>query len=76
MTDKDHGELLVALKAHKGPVLLSGYDNDLYNSALMLWGWHKETRATTAERGAKRVECLWINPAARERTTGQINLEV
>jgi DNA adenine methylase len=65
MTDADHAELLYALKEHKGPVLLSGYDSELYSD--LLGDWHKETRATTAERGVGRTECLWINPVARER---------
>jgi DNA adenine methylase len=72
MTDKDHAELLYVLRDHKGPVLLSGYDSDLYSG--LLGDWRKETRATTAEKGVKRVECLWINPAARERTVKQMEL--
>ena len=59
MTDADHTELLTALLDHQGMVMLSGYDNELYND--MLSGWRKETRTTQAERGAKRVECLWMN---------------
>lgn len=65
MTESDHEELLQVLLGHKGMVILSGYENDLYND--MLRGWRKETLRTTAERGAKRVESLWINPAACER---------
>ena len=34
MDDKAHGELLDVLLVHKGPVLLSGYDNVLYNDRL------------------------------------------
>lgn len=63
MTEAEHEELLRALLDHKGTVLLSGYDNDLYND--MLQGWQKESFRTTAERGAKRTEFLWINPAAQ-----------
>ncbi len=58
MTDADHAELLEALLNHKGPVLLSGYDNDLYNG--MLVNWHKEQIDTTAEKGKRRTETLWI----------------
>jgi DNA adenine methylase len=72
MTDADHAELLYVLKAHKGLVLLSGYDSDLYND--LLGDWHRETRATTAEGGAKRTECLWINSAVRERAASQIRM--
>lgn len=59
MTDKQHVELLELLKQHKGKVLISGYNNDLYNSILV--GWHKEYKDTTAEQGLKRTECLWMN---------------
>lgn len=37
MTDADHIELLDALDEHPGPVILSGYDNDLYNLRLKHW---------------------------------------
>lgn len=65
MTDANHEELLSVLLKHKGMVLLSGYDSDMYND--MLRGWKKETQSTQAERGARRTECLWINPAAAEK---------
>lgn len=58
MTDEQHIELLQTLKKHKGKVLVSGYDNDMYNNVLN--GWHKETIVTHSERG-KREECLWLN---------------
>lgn len=32
--EAQHIELLDALKEHPGPVILSGYDNDLYNEHL------------------------------------------
>ncbi len=66
MTDADHVALLLALKEHKGMVLLSGYDSGLYRD--MLPGWTCKQANTTAERGAKRTECLWINEAARQYT--------
>ncbi|MFF2533839.1 DNA adenine methylase [Brevibacillus sp. NPDC058079] len=37
MTDADHIKLLDALDEHPGPVILSGYDNDLYNICLKHW---------------------------------------
>jgi len=69
MAATEHEELLRVLMAHKGMVLLSGYDHDLYNATLR--GWRKETLDTTAERGAVRTECLWINPAGAERIGGE-----
>ena len=59
MSKEDHIELLETLLKHPGKVLLSGYDNDLYNE--MLVGWHKEFKATVAEAGNKRIETLWMN---------------
>lgn len=41
MTKEDHLELLTALKEHKGTVLISGYDNPLYNEVLK--DWDKDT---------------------------------
>lgn len=67
MTDGDHMELLEALKAHRGPVLLSGYDSPLYDR--LLAGWHKETLHTTDQLSRPRKESLWMNfkPAGQER---------
>ena len=59
MTDEDHIELLKVLTSHPGKILLSGYDNELYNE--MLGGWDKVQRSTLAEGGRKRTETLWKN---------------
>jgi DNA adenine methylase len=64
MTDTEHEELLKALKQHKGMVLLSGYDCELYHDSLI--GWHMDSIRSKAERGVTRTECLWSNPAATE----------
>ena len=58
MTEADHIELLQTLLQHKGSVLLSGYNNDLYNS--LLEGWSKYQIETTAEKGLHRLETLWV----------------
>ncbi|MDT3416152.1 DNA adenine methylase [Brevibacillus aydinogluensis] len=62
MTDDDHLELLDALDAHPGPVLLSGYAHPLYDERLK--HWHRETKIVQAEGGRRRTEVLWINPVA------------
>lgn len=54
-----HKELLQVLAGHPGKVLLSGYDNELYDS--LLPGWHKVQKTTQAECGLHRVETLWMN---------------
>lgn len=58
-SEDEHATLLDVLLKHKGPVILSGYDNDLYNE--MLTGWHKEQITTHADGGAARTETLWMN---------------
>lgn len=59
MDEERHVQMLKVLLNHKGPVILSGYDNDLYNG--MLSGWHKETMIGYANSSAKRTETLWMN---------------
>lgn len=54
-----HEALLDALLAHPGPVMLSGYESDLYNDALQ--GWTKLHRQTQCEFGGARTETLWLN---------------
>lgn len=69
MTDEQHIELLETLLEHPGKVLLSGYDNKLYNK--MLLNWNKVYKNTTAEAGLKRTEVLWMN-----YNTSQIRMEI
>lgn len=61
-----HAALCAALREHLGPVILSGYDNELYDR--LLPGWVKRHRKTLAEGGAARVETVWLNyePTAEE----------
>ncbi len=59
MRDCEHVELLETLVKHKGKVMISGYDNELYNEHLK--GWRKVQKETLAEGGLKRTETLWMN---------------
>lgn len=59
MSDMEHEELLKISVEHPGKILLSGYDNDMYND--MLVGWKKVQKSTRAEGGRKRTETLWMN---------------
>ena len=59
MSAQQHVELLEVLQAHAGPVLLSGYDSDLYQE--MLHGWHREEITSRAQTGGQRTEVLWMN---------------
>jgi DNA adenine methylase len=72
MKDADHKELLEVLVAHPGPVLLSGYDHEMYNGRLK--HWRREERQVQAEAGRTRTEVLWINPIAAEHAGRQLTL--
>ena len=59
MEDKDHEELLEALKAHKGPAIISGYDSKLYRD--MLKDWNREEIGNRTQVGSEKREILWLN---------------
>ena len=59
MSSEQHIELLKVLKASKSKIILSGYDNDLYNSELS--DWTTAEKQTTAQFGKMRTEKLWMN---------------
>jgi DNA adenine methylase len=59
MTDEEHEELLDILLNHKGKVLLSGYDTELYQRKLS--GWHRETTIAYSQVCSKKEEVLWMN---------------
>lgn len=59
LDDKGQNDLLDRLLAHKGPVLLSGYDNELYNDRLK--GWHREETTCYTQVCSKKREILWMN---------------
>ena len=67
MTDSDHLQLLETLKAHKGPVILSGYASPMYDC--LLENWYQETVTTTDQLSRRREEVLWMNfqPNRQER---------
>ena len=56
MKDKDHEELLDVLLVHRGPVILSGYDNDLYNDRLH--NWYREETTAYSQVASKKTEVL------------------
>lgn len=56
---EQHEELIRVLLDHPGPVMLSGYDSDMYND--MLRGWMQLRHKARCECGGKRTECLWVN---------------
>ena len=64
MDDAQHEILLNALINHKGFVLISGYDNDLYN--FMLRGWNKYEHIAYSQIASKKKEILWANYEASD----------
>ena len=68
MTDADHVKLLESLKAHKGPVLISGYESDLYED--MLQDWYRVETTCYSQIGSKKKEVLWMN----YKPEGQISI--
>jgi DNA adenine methylase len=64
MTDADHEALLEALIDHPGPVVISGYANELYDDTLT--GWERiSVKPPKVEKQAPRVEVLWVKPPAK-----------
>lgn len=59
MKSEEHEELLRLLVKHPGKILLSGYENEMYND--MLRDWKKFSKRTQAEAGIARTETLWMN---------------
>ncbi len=59
LDDRGQNSLLDVLLGHKGPVLLSGYDNKLYNDRLR--GWHREETGSYSQVCTKKREVLWMN---------------
>jgi DNA adenine methylase len=62
MTVADHEQLLDQLVAHRGMIMLSGYESDLYSKRLQ--GWKVMRLQARAHRNSVRTELLWLNPAA------------
>jgi len=62
MQDSDHERLAEQLRGVTGMVLLSSYPSDLYER--LYEGWSRVERASLADGAQKRVEVLWLNPAA------------
>lgn len=60
MTDQDHVELLELILQFPGKVMISGYENDLYNRYLCEW-IKKSAKGYAEYYGANRQEVVWMN---------------
>lgn len=66
MSNEDHEKLLNVLLELDGKVILSGYDNELYQDHLSSWKCTKTKARISSGRGTDtRTECLWISPNAQ-----------
>ena len=66
MSREEHEELLAVLHTLKMKIMISGYDNELYNKELTLKGWRKNTFDVSEHAGSgkikgRRVEVIWTN---------------
>lgn len=68
--EADHVELLDALAAHPGPVVLSGYASTLYDARLGEWDRH-EKRTHTQRKWA--TEVLWIRADEGQQPLGLVS---
>ena len=72
MSDREHGELLDMLLRHKGYVIISGYDTELYNS--MLAEWNRYETVSYSQVGSQKREIIWTNYSRpnKQMTLGDI----
>lgn len=64
MTDDDHRALAAELRGISGMAIISGYACDLYDRELYP-DWKRVKLPTVADGAKKRIEVLWISPAAK-----------
>ena len=62
MTTEDHLKLLNRLKRCKAKVIISGYQSNLYNKALVDWNQDSfEGKSHVSNSGQSRTEVIWKN---------------
>ena len=59
LDDEYHKRLLRVICDSDCKIMISGYDNELYNEYLK--DWNKLSKNTTAECSVKRTETIWMN---------------
>lgn len=67
MAADDHIELAKTLNNIKGMAIISGYESDLYRELFTDRGWSIRRKDQNTHTGEKKIECIWINPAAIKR---------
>lgn len=59
MTDEQHIKLLQIVKESSCKIMISAYENELYNECLK--GWKKEHKSTTSKCSRRRIEVIYMN---------------
>lgn len=59
MTNEQHLKLLQIARESSCKVMISAYENEMYNTELT--GWRKKRKSTTAECSRRRTETLYMN---------------
>lgn len=59
MDDDGQAELLDLIKASRAKIIISGYDCDLYNTALA--GWKKDSTMSQTTSAEMAIETIWMN---------------
>jgi len=58
--DSEHRELLRLCKKHKGYVIISSYNNELYDNEL--YGWDKRSVRVATNNGGSAEEVIYLSP--------------
>jgi len=61
---EQHRELLELCLKHKGPCIVSGYEDPLYNE--MLGEWEKKSMKVATNAGGSATEVVWLNRKANQ----------
>lgn len=71
LDNENHFELCKFIRELKGFVVLSGYDNEIYNEILS--DWVKISKKAYGAGAVERIECLWLNPKCTSRNLNLFN---
>jgi DNA adenine methylase len=61
LDEQSHIELLEVLLQHPGPVIISGYESELYKEMLENRGWTKDVITSSDQSSKPRTEVIWMN---------------
>lgn len=65
LDNRGHAELLEIISKSRAKIIISGYESDLYNSALA--GWNKDSTMCQTTSTEMATETIWMNYAPSEK---------